>query len=185
MTASFLPPKGNTNANTNGNANAKGKSKAPAISFRCAKATDLPAIQAIMEAAYTPYIAVMGQKPAPMLADYAAHLNQDTVFVTERISDQTASLLAYAIIIKKPSGYWLENIAVSPAASGQGLGSALIRHLEDYLRQATDHYQLYTNIRMTAHMAWYERLGFVETRREREDGYERVFYKKILTTPTH
>jgi hypothetical protein len=39
---------------------------------------------------------------------------------------------------------------------------------------------LYTNQAMTENQAVYPRLGYVETARGREDGYDRVFYVKAV-----
>jgi ribosomal protein S18 acetylase RimI-like enzyme len=44
----------------------------------------------------------------------------------------------------------------------------------------TASYQLYTNVKMARNIGWYERLGFVETRRGVENGFERVYFRKAL-----
>ena len=51
------------------------------ITIRHAAPSDLASIQAISDAAYGVYVAAMGQKPGPMLADYGAHLADDAVLV--------------------------------------------------------------------------------------------------------
>ena len=111
-----------------------------------------------------------------MLADYAAHLDRDTVYVAL----DGEILIGYAIIISKKDGWWLENIAVDPAHAGKGVGTALIARLEGDLARQTDYYQLYTNRLMLRNIDWYLRLGFIETGRRLEDGYERVFFRKTL-----
>jgi hypothetical protein len=40
---------------------------------------------------------------------------------------------------------------------------------------------LYTNQKMTENLDFYPRLGYVETRRLSEDGFERVYFEKRLT----
>ena len=71
----------------------------------------------------------MGQAPAPMLADYAAHIARDIVFVAEDrvagahmddIKRDDLGIVGFAIIVKKGDDYWLENVAVTPMASGRG-----------------------------------------------------------------
>ena len=42
---------------------------------------------------------------------------------------------------------------------------------------------LYTNAKMTRNLDWYVKLGFVETRRIREDGFDRVYFEKTLILP--
>ena len=141
------------------------------ITIRHAAPSDLASIQAISDAAYGVYVAAMGQKPGPMLADYGAHLADDAVLVAV---DSGGPVRGYAVMLDRPDGFWLENIAVDPAAQGQGIGTNLIDAVEDWFRGRTDHYRLYTNVKMTANIAWYNRAGFVETGRATEIGRAHV-----------
>ena len=151
------------------------------ITIRHAAPSDLASIQAISDAAYGVYVAAMGQKPGPMLADYGAHLADDAVLVAV---DSGGTVRGYAVMLDRPDGFWLENIAVVPAAEGQGIGSSLIGAVEDWFRGRTDHYRLYTNVKMTANIAWYSRAGFVETGRATANGFHRVYFEKqISPTP--
>ncbi|WP_343563053.1 GNAT family N-acetyltransferase [Kiloniella sp. b19] len=153
------------------------------ISIRSANDDDLPAIQAIAEEAYAVYVPAIGKKPAPMVADYARHLQQDTCFVAE---DQDRSVLGYAVVFfldgaGEDKGYWLDSIAVAPEAAGQGLGSRLIDRVEAFLLSAgARSYQLYTNRFMTANVGWYQRLGFEITDEREEQGYQRIYFRKKL-----
>lgn len=149
----------------------------PHITIRPAQAQDQPDLERIAAAAYRQYVPVMGKKPAPMLADYGHHLAHDTVFVAER----GGNVLGYAILISKKTGWWLENIAVAPDHAGQGIGRLLLGHLEDCLAGHAGYYQLYTNRLMARNIGGYRRMGFEETHRRTEDGYERVFFRKSLT----
>ena len=137
---------------------------------------------AIATAAYADYVPLMGQKPAPMLADYAVHIARDIVFVAERDIDGTTDIVGFAIIIEKGEGYWLENIAVAPLAMGCGLGRTLMESVEDYLRPLCDRYQLYTNVKMERNIGWDHKLGFTETFRGVVDGYDRVYFEKEIKT---
>ena len=40
--------------------------------------------------------------------------------------------------------------------------------------------RLYTNVKMTENIPFYEDLGFVETTRRREDGFDRIYFEKRL-----
>ena len=40
--------------------------------------------------------------------------------------------------------------------------------------------RLYTNVRMTENMPFYRGLGFIETGRRHEDGFDRVYFEKEL-----
>ncbi|MDA1320447.1 MAG: GNAT family N-acetyltransferase, partial [Proteobacteria bacterium] len=61
-----------------------------------------------------------------------------------------------------------------------GVGSKLIAYVENYIATLASEYQLYTNVKMTKNIDWYQRLGFVEVKRQKVDGYERVYFKKRL-----
>ena len=151
------------------------------ITIRPAAPSDLAAIQAISDAAYGVYVAAMGQKPGPMLADYGAHLADDAVLVAV---DSSGMVRGFAVMLDQPDGFWLENIAVDPDAQGQGIGGNVVTAAEDWFRVRTDQYRLYTNVKMTANIAWYHRAGFVETGRAKVNGFHRVYFEKqISPTP--
>ena len=120
----------------------------------------------------------MGQKPAPMVADYSAHLQDDMIFVAEDTGPR--KVIGYVVIMAKDDEYWLETIAVEPSSSKKGVGSRLMAYAEDYISQFASEYHLYTNVKMTENIDWYLRLGFTETKRQKVDGYERVYFKKRL-----
>ncbi|MDB2389992.1 GNAT family N-acetyltransferase [Alphaproteobacteria bacterium] len=151
------------------------------MKIRKATSQDADICAAIAIAAYADYVPLMGQKPAPMLADYRAHIARDLVFIAERDAADIAEIVGFAIIVKKGDDYWLENIAVTPMASGRGLGKYLLGFIEDYLRPLCDRYQLYTNIKMKRNIDWYHALGFSETYRGEVDGYDRVYFEKRLS----
>ncbi len=72
-------------------------------------------------------------------------------------------------------------MAVDPAAQGTGIGRALIEAVERMASEAgAEAVELYTNAKMTENQSLYPALGYRETGRRREDGFERVFYRKNL-----
>lgn len=144
--------------------------------IRRALAGEAQLMQKIAVAAYHPYIAEIGHPPAPMLADFDAHIAKDICFMLW-IQD---SAYGYAIIREKSDGFWLENIAVHPDQQGNGLGNALVQAVEEFLSQHTHRYQLYTNIVMRGNIRWYRRLGFTQTKEAAEDGFHRLYFEKIL-----
>ncbi len=145
--------------------------------IRPAMPEDAAALGAIAEAAYQPYIAEMGRKPAPMVADFDAHIAKDICLVLWL----AGKIAGYAIILDRADGYWLENIAVHPEHHKKGLGTALIEAVEAVLRPRADHYQLYTNIVMQSNARWYLSLGFKQTKEVMEDGFHRLYFKKTLS----
>ena len=146
------------------------------IQIRAGCITDSQRLSEIAQLAYAKYVPLMGKKPAPMLSCYKTHLREDVVFVAVKRSTKT--LLGFAIICIKHQEYWLENIAVDPHVSGQGIGRQLLATSEQYISKFTQHYHLFTNVIMTENIRWYKRLGFKEIKRSNEEGYERVYFKK-------
>ena len=114
-----------------------------------------------------------------MIANFDDHLQNDIVFVATVQPEN--HVVGYAVIMKKADGFWLENIAVTPASGGQGIGTVLIAHVEAYLSGLAAGYRLYTNVKMTRNIRWYQRLGFVEMGRGIENGFERVYFHKTLS----
>jgi ribosomal protein S18 acetylase RimI-like enzyme len=61
------------------------------------------------------------------------------------------------------------------------LGQKLIELAEaEALRLGFSSVVLYTNLQMTENIQLYKKLGFVETERKQEKGYERVYMRKFL-----
>ena len=148
---------------------------------RPAIAADEAAIVACVRAAYAVYLPRMDRAPAPMTDDYAARIAAGRV----RVLDGAGGLAAVLVFWPEGGDLFLENIAVAPAAQGQGIGRRLLRWLESEARaQGLTAISLYTNAVMTENLAFYARLGFVETDRRRDAGYDRVFLRKPLVPAT-
>jgi GNAT superfamily N-acetyltransferase len=146
-----------------------------ASQIRKATAADLPAVRAIIDAAYARYLPRMDRPPAPMLRDNAPAVEAGTLWVTGDPPD--------ALISLTPGDGCLlvENVAVHPRAQGAGLGRRLMEFAEDEAaRLGLARTSLYTNVVMTENQAIYARLGYRETRRETEDGYQRVYLEKDI-----
>lgn len=149
-------------------------------SIRAAVSADVATIRGIVDAAYGGYVPRIGQPPGPMLDDYDALVTDGRVSVL-----QTGGQIAGAIVLLTREGYLLlDNVAVAPGFQGRGLGRALIAFAEDEARRlGFDELRLYTHVLMTENQALYARLGFEETHRGKQDGYDRVFMRKRLTLP--
>ncbi|WP_226626107.1 GNAT family N-acetyltransferase [Alloyangia pacifica] len=148
--------------------------------IRRARPADLDTIEAIVEAAYSPYIPRMGQKPGPMLDDYAALIAANHVHVVD-LEGEAAALLVLLVLLPQEDALLLDNIAVSPRAQGHGLGRALMEFAEAQGRAAGfDRIRLYTNALMTENLALYPRLGYRETGRVHEKGFNRVYFEKPI-----
>jgi ribosomal protein S18 acetylase RimI-like enzyme len=77
---------------------------------------------------------------------------------------------------------FVENVAVRPDHQGRGFGRRLMAFAEDMARErGQPAVELYTNVKMTENFPFYEGLGFVETERRHENGFDRVYLRKTLT----
>ena len=148
------------------------------IMIRSGQVGDADHLLAIARGAYQQYVAEMGKEPAPMLTNYDQHLAEDDVMVAMTEDNKIAG---FAVLIHKPEGCWLENIAVDASLKGQGIGNLLLHHIEDGLVQrGINTIRLYTNVVMRQNMAWYQRHGYREYDRKQDEGYERVYFMKSL-----
>jgi GNAT superfamily N-acetyltransferase len=146
--------------------------------IRCARPADRAAIERIVRAAYGIYVERIGKPPGPMLDDYTALISDGRVSVLEE-ADRT--MAAIIVLLPEPDHLLLDNIAVRPDRQGQGLGRRLIAFAEEQARRlGHSEVRLYTHEKMTENIALYTRLGFVETGRGQEAGYDRVFMTKRL-----
>jgi GNAT superfamily N-acetyltransferase len=146
--------------------------------IRAAAPQDTATVEAIVHEAYAVYIDRIGKPPGPMLDDYAALIGDGAVNVLE-VAD--GSIAAIIVLLPKPDHLLLDNIAVRRGSQGQGLGRQLIAFAEAEARRLGYHeLRLYTHEKMTENIALYTRLGFVETGRGNDAGYDRVFMTKRL-----
>ncbi|MCV7226355.1 GNAT family N-acetyltransferase [Mycolicibacterium komossense] len=145
--------------------------------LRRADATDLPAITDLVNAAYTKYVERIGRPPAPMTADYAQLLQSSRIWVIDR----GTTLVGLLVTENKGDHLFLDVIAVAPATQGSGYGRQLMDRAEfDAAEQGLTEVRLYTNQAMTENLTFYPKLGYQETARGSQDGFRRVFYRKVL-----
>jgi ribosomal protein S18 acetylase RimI-like enzyme len=112
-----------------------------------------------------------------MLDDYAARVARGEAWVLE----EDGAVVGLLVLEDRPDGLLLDNVAVAPAAHGRGLGRALIAFAEaEARRRGFLALRLYTHALMTENQALYRHLGFVETGRGTQDGFDRVFMAKRL-----
>jgi GNAT superfamily N-acetyltransferase len=148
------------------------------MQIRPADAADLPAIERIVRDAYTKYIERIGKPPGPMLDDYAVHVRSHTAWVL----DTDGTVAGLIVLLPEADHLLLDNVALDPARHGQGLGRALMEFAEqEARRRGYGELRLYTHAKMTENIAMYPRLGWQETGRGEQAGYDRVFYRKRVT----
>jgi GNAT superfamily N-acetyltransferase len=145
--------------------------------IRAAMAEDVSAITEIVDQAYRHYIARMGKPPGPMLDDYAARVLEGKVWVLE----EGAAVAGIIVLLPAPDYLLLDNIAIFPARQGLGLGRQLLAFAEaEALRLGYCEIRLYTHQTMVENQRLYASIGYEETGRGTEAGYDRVFMLKRL-----
>ncbi|MBX9699981.1 MAG: GNAT family N-acetyltransferase [Acetobacteraceae bacterium] len=149
--------------------------------IRPARPEEAPALAALVERAYAPWVPIVGRRPGPMDDDYAARIAAGEAHVLE---DAAGRMLGLVVIERHPDHLMLDNIAVEPALAGSGQGRRLMAFVEAEARRlGHGEVRLYTHALMTRNIALYERGGFVVTERRTEKGFDRVFMAKRLDDP--
>ena len=123
------------------------------------------------------YVPRMGRKPAPMLADYRELVKAGVVYIIA-MGDACAGLI---VMFTRDTSLFVENVAVHPDYQGFGLGKRLMEFAaREAARRGLAEIRLYTNAHMTENLEFYPRLGFEQTGRCWEDGYDRVYFRKKI-----
>lgn len=157
------------------------------LTLNPATPAQIPALEALIHAAYVKYTPRIGREPAPMTADYSALLTTHDVFVLQKSTSSTTAetepILGTIVLYRdrQTNIMRINSLAVDPAAQGGGYGRVLLQYTEQAARtQGFAALELYTNVKMIENLGFYGKLGFVEMRRGVEDGYERVYFRKEL-----
>ncbi|MET9257309.1 GNAT family N-acetyltransferase [Streptomyces sp. NPDC003717] len=143
--------------------------------IRRADAADVPAVKAVTDAAYRPYIDRIGVVPQPMEADHAADVAAGRVFVTGE------PVTGLVVLEARPDHLFLDSIAVHPDAHGQGVGRRLLAFVDAHAR-ALDlpEVRLYTNALMWENQRIYPKYGYELVERRVDGPYDRLHYRKRL-----
>ncbi|WP_175580991.1 GNAT family N-acetyltransferase [Marivivens donghaensis] len=144
--------------------------------IRPAVSSDVAAITAIASASFAHYVSRIGQPPAPMIADYAALVNACSAYVFE-----DEAILGYLVLEPLQDAMLLDIVAVFPDAQGRGVGKALMVSAEKQTRAAgLSTIRLYTNALMHENVGLYAKIGYAETGRKTENGFDRIYMEKRL-----
>ncbi len=148
------------------------------MEIRPATPEDIPQVKACAEAAYEIYVAAIGKKPAPMVADFAGAEALGHLHVAE-VDQEVAG---FVVFYDRDDHVHLENVAVSPHHQGKGIGRALVDFVErDARARGIASVELYTNVKMTGNLTLYPSLGYTEIGQWSEDGFDRIFFRKVLS----
>ena len=149
----------------------------PGTAIRAAEPADRDAVAALIDAAYAHYVPVLGRKPRPMLDDHAARIARGETFV----AGAGAKLHAVISIVPAEGALHIFNLAILPAAQGNGLARRMIAFAEARARQnGVGRLTLYTNVAMTRNRSIYAHLGFTEDGISEGGGYQIVHMTKPL-----
>jgi ribosomal protein S18 acetylase RimI-like enzyme len=145
--------------------------------IRPAIAGEAAALRDVVHAAYSHYIARIGKPPGPMLDDYAQRIADGQAWVLE----DAGRIVGVLVLEEQADSFLLDNIAVRPECQGSGHGRTLMAFAEaEAQRRGWREILLYTHALMTENQALYRRLGYVETGRVTEKGFDRVYMSKII-----
>jgi GNAT superfamily N-acetyltransferase len=151
--------------------------KLASIRIRSALPSDATAVAACVKQAYEPWIAIVGQKPGPLLDDYAQVIATSQVYLAQTDHD----LAGVLVLSTTDEGFLLENVAVPPAYQGSGVGRLLLARAEHEARlTGYDSIYLYTHEKMQRNIDLYAKIGYVEFARREEIGRRRVYLRKHL-----
>ncbi len=145
--------------------------------LRLAIHNDLNFMQQCATTAYEKFVARIGKKPAPMVADFAAAIAENQAQIIQNGGEPVGYVISYAI----NDVLLVENIALLPQCQGKGLSRDVFDQLEmQAINGGRSAIELYTNEKMTENLGLYPKLGFVEIDRRHEDGFDRVYFLKAV-----
>ncbi|HTG23855.1 MAG TPA: GNAT family N-acetyltransferase [Reyranella sp.] len=131
--------------------------------LRRAVASDAPAIRALTREAYAKWVPLIGREPKPMTADYAEAVRRHRIDLLH-LDGVLAALIE---TIAESDHLLIENVAVSPAFQGRGLGRKLMAHAEQIAASAGHgETRLYTNKLFAENIELYRKLGYRIDREE-------------------
>jgi ribosomal protein S18 acetylase RimI-like enzyme len=131
--------------------------------LRRAVASDASAIRTLTREAYAKWVPLIGREPKPMTADYAEAVRRHRIDLLHL----DGALAALIETIAEADHLLVENVAVSPAFQGRGLGRKLMAHAEQ-IAASLGHgeIRLYTNKLFARNIELYRKLGYRIDREE-------------------
>jgi N-acetylglutamate synthase-like GNAT family acetyltransferase len=148
-----------------------------AFSIRPAGPSDAGSMQEVASEAYQRYVNRIGRRPRPMTANYDRIAESGHAWVAE----EDGRIVGLLVLQPADDHMLLENVAVAPHAQGLGVGARLLQVAEEQARaHDLPEVRLYTNDAMVENLAYYPRRGYQQRHRTTQDGFRRVFFRKLL-----
>jgi predicted N-acetyltransferase YhbS len=98
---------------------------------------------------------------------------------------ENGRIVGCVFALERARDFYVGKLAVEPRLQGQGIGTRLMRAVEEIARErGKDTIELQTRIELTANHAAFARLGFRETERTAHAGYDRptsITMRKVLS----
>jgi ribosomal protein S18 acetylase RimI-like enzyme len=133
------------------------------LELRRALPADAEAVRALTRQAYARWVPVIGREPKPMQADYDRAVREHLI----DLAYEDGMLAGLIETIEQSDHLLIENVAVSPAFQGRGIGRALLVHAERLAAaRGFGLVRLYTNQRFAENVMLYQRLGYRIDREE-------------------
>jgi ribosomal protein S18 acetylase RimI-like enzyme len=131
--------------------------------LRQAVASDVADIRKLTREAYAKWVPLIGREPKPMTADYDEAVRRHRIDLLH-LDGVLAALIE---TIAEADHLLVENVAVSPAFQGRGLGRKLMAHAEQ-IAASSGHgeIRLYTNKLFAQNIELYRKLGYRVDREE-------------------
>jgi ribosomal protein S18 acetylase RimI-like enzyme len=127
------------------------------MNLRPATPDDVPAITALVRAAYEKWAPLIGREPMPMQADYDAAVHDHMI---DLLFDGEA-LVGLIETIQHPDHLFIENVAIAPPRQGQGFGRHLMAHAEGKARGLhLFEIRLVTNAAFASNVQLYRDIGY-------------------------
>jgi ribosomal protein S18 acetylase RimI-like enzyme len=131
--------------------------------LRQAVASDASDIRKLTREAYARWVPLIGREPKPMTADYVEAVRKHRIDLLYG----EGKLAALIETIAEADHLLIENVAVSPAFQGRGLGRKLMAHAEQLAASSGyGEIRLYTNKLFAENVELYRKLGYRVDREE-------------------
>ncbi len=113
-------------------------------------------VEAIVQDAYQPWVAIVGGRPAPLDADYGALIAAGRVYVTGEPEP-----VGVLVLTAEATTLLVENVAVRPSSQGRGIGRQLLAFAEARARElGLNQVRLFTHEKMVRNLRFYAELGY-------------------------
>jgi ribosomal protein S18 acetylase RimI-like enzyme len=152
------------------------------FTIRLATTDDYEATVACIDAAFTPWIEIIGMKPMALTADYHDFIERKVLYVVD--GNQSSELAGLLIIYPVDDALYVDTIGVNPSYQKHGLGRRLLAFAQQKTHEAgLNKITLVTNAKQVSNQNYYRKNGFIETHREMlEPGRVGVWMAKTLAT---